>query len=223
MSNFEIVTEWVKGWEGWLSSDKNDAARFFANENALKYGRAFVDKIKNQKTGELFHTSKGITLETWFTMSKTIGYDAVNDIDTWLNMPQDLWLKFWKLGYWDKVKADEFSAGLGSYLAHYAWGSGVYHASCKLQEVLKIEFGQKIIVDGIIGVKTIEAAKNAGDEINILFALHRYRQIFLLMTGQARTFFGWFSQIDELLMLCFLYDTDKAKYESLKNSIKKYL
>ncbi len=71
-------------------------------------------------------------------------------------------IEIYRRDYWERIKGDEI-AGISEVLAFcvfdYSVNSGVWGASAMLQKVLIKFFGMELKVDGVIGIKTIEAIK----------------------------------------------------------------
>ena len=102
-------------------------------------------------------TNSGITIGTYryyFGKAKTC--------DDLKKMTDEEWNHIFKVGYWDKWKADEInSQSIANIVVDYVWASGVYG----------IKFFQRILCvvdDGIVGKKTI-AALNGYKNQNDLF------------------------------------------------------
>ncbi len=130
--NFDLIRK----WEGGLSKNPADRAAAFPLPD-----------------GSGFHTNIGITWKTFSGNALKLGYAATPEI--FKEMPADIWLKIYKGGFWDGVRADLInSQAIGEFLADWAWGSGPATAGRKLQHYLNT-FGNTLQADGKVGPITI--------------------------------------------------------------------
>lgn len=140
-----------------------------------------------------WHTNKGITYATFSSLAPKLGYQ--NTADNFFVMPESIWGKIYKAGYWDKIRGDELkSQAVANLLADWQWGSGS-NAIKNLQQVLNRSFGYKLAVDGGMGAQTL-AATNKVDEKKLFDLLHKekldfYNQIVANNPSQQTFIKGW--------------------------------
>ena len=129
---------YIKRWEGGLSKDRNDPAA--------------VDPVPD---GSGNHTNKGVTWATFKGLASRLGYTATPAL--FYRMPDDVWRKIYKVGYWDPVNGDAInSQGIAELMADWAWGSGPGTAARFVQRYL-VKKGYKIAVDGRFGPASTRA------------------------------------------------------------------
>lgn len=182
--NFDII----KKWEGGLSKDPKDPAA----KNPVPDGSGF-------------HTNMGITWDTFSALAPKLKYEAT--ADNFIKMPPEIWLKIYKNGFWDGVKADNYnSQAIAELMADWAWASGPGFASQKLQEFINLYRKpgvEPIKVDGLIGSGTIQALHELihrkGERI-VFEDLDRFRRDFLktIKIDVFRKFgLGWYNRMDD--------------------------
>lgn len=176
--------KFVKKWEGGLSRDKADSA------SAVPCPTVF-----NGKTG--WHTNMGITYAVWKSF-----YGTDNDKE-FLNLEDypDMWFNIFKKGYWDTVKADQFTnPSIAIFVTGMAWGSGAKQAGLSLQQAI-LNCGLKINKDGVIGPNTINTANSINPRI-LFDALAKERERFFRVIGapgKANNKFlkGWLNRLED--------------------------
>ena len=183
MANAENVNfALIKKWEGGLSKNPLDPAAAFPVPD-----------------GSGFHTNIGITWKTFSGNAKKLGYAATPQL--FKKMPPDIWLKIYKKGFWDGVRADEInSQAIAEFLADWAWGSGPAVAVKNLQRYL-LAMGMTLTVDGKIGPITVGLlngwAQIKGERI-VFEDLDRSKRNFLKgLKGFSAFGLGWFNRMDD--------------------------
>lgn len=137
-----VNIKYITDWEGKLSKNPNDPAA--------------VDPVPD---GSGYHTNKGVTWATFKGLAKQLGYSATPEL--FYKMPNDIWLKIYKVGYWNPMNADNInSQGIAELLADWAWGSGPGTAARFVQRYLTGK-GYKIAVDGRFGPASTKALNDA--------------------------------------------------------------
>ena len=132
----KVNFEYIRKWEGRLSKDRRDRASRYPVPD-----------------GSGYHTNIGVTWQAFLFNGPLLGYTPTPAL--FYDMPKEIWLRIYKIGYWDTMKADQInSQAIAEFLVDWAWGSGPSLAARKLQEYLnKHEYGLK--VDGILGAISI--------------------------------------------------------------------
>lgn len=151
--------------------------------------------------GSGYHTNKGVTWSTFVALSPVIGYKATADL--FYVMPTEIWLKIFKVGYWDKVGGDKIkSQAIANMLAQRAWGSGSSKANTMIQQLLN-EFGYKVSIDGKTGNGTVSAinlaTNNKAKERKLYDALYEKNMAWLRsLSDWPRYKNGWSTRMDKL-------------------------
>lgn len=187
MANFEQNIQFVKGWEGGLSKATTDTAS--ANPSPCTH---------KGETG--WHTNKGIQWKTFNGLSPRLGYEA--NCKNFLTMPDDIWKKVYKNGFWDAMYADDIkSDAIANFLVEMAWGSGAGSiggtkgAYPFLQRFLKEKRGvatnsKKEVIDTI----NSEIAK---DEKALFNDIIDYRKAHLISLNQPANIRGWLRRVED--------------------------
>ena len=137
-------------------------------------------------------TMKGVTLATFRRF-----YGATATVGQLRAITEAQWLHIFKVGYWDKCRADEIaSQSVADAIVDWAYNSGPATAAKKVQAIL----GAKI--DGVIGPKTI-AAINAADPRWLFNRIQLSRTAFVeaivrSKPSQAKFLTGWKNRINSL-------------------------
>ena len=182
MANITKVNfDYIKKWEGKLSSDTRDPA-----------AKNPCPTLTYQ--GKPLHTNTGVTWAAFHQHFPTAAESV------FLSMPTQMWLAIYEQGYWNFVKASEIdSQGIAELLADWAWGSGVY-ASFGLQKCLK-SMGYPCIVDGMIGKVTIGLLNKAIAEKGartVFDNIYKARTTFLQSLAGWKTWgVGWTNRMKD--------------------------
>lgn len=111
MANYKNIVPHIRKAEGGISSNPKDSA----SKNSSPCG---------SKNGYPIHTNKGITWATFRGLASKGGYSAT--CDNFLRMPDDIWLKVYKVGFWDTIKGDEIkNQAIANTFVEMNWGSGM--------------------------------------------------------------------------------------------------
>lgn len=183
MANIESVNlDYFWKWEGGLSKDPSDPAA----QHPVPDG-----------TG--YHTNKGITWKTFKANASKLGYSGT--VSNFKKMPKTTWLKIYKHGFWDAIKAGQIeSQAIAEFLVDWAWGSGPSTATKKLQEYLNTH-GAGLNIDGKIGPITLGVLHDliaAKGERIVFEDLDRLKRGFLkpLRSFKAHGL-GWYNRMDD--------------------------
>jgi lysozyme family protein len=159
VADFWGIIPSIKKAEGGLSRDLDDNAS--SNPAPCTYAG---------QTG--WHTNKGVTWSTFKGLAPSLGYTA--DCATFFAMPDDVWLKIFKQGYWDKMQGDKLkSTGIAYILAQMAWGSGAgtwsgtSGARPQVRNFVKSALGTTITSDSQM-ISVLNAVKDIPSFINSL-------------------------------------------------------
>ena len=112
MVNYKNIVPFIKLKEGGLSANPSDSA----SNNPSPCGK--------DSKGNPYHTNKGIQWSTFKSLASEGGYTA--SCDNFLKMPDNVWLKVYKVGFWDKVQGDRIqNQAIANTFVEMTWGSGL--------------------------------------------------------------------------------------------------
>ena len=173
MANWRNIIPFIRKAEGGLSKHSKDSAA----KNPVPDGSGY-------------HTNKGITWGTFTGLAARLGYTPTPAL--FYQMPDWVWEKIWKSGFWDAVKGDRItSQGVADILADFAWGAGPGRAIRVVQKVVGVP------VDGRLGPQTLAAINRRGS--GLIEPLAAAKKAFYLSLQSAATFgAGWSKRLDEL-------------------------
>lgn len=111
MADYKNIVPFIRKAEGGVSSNPKDTA----SKNSSPCG---------SKNGYPIHTNKGIQWATFKGLASKGGYTA--SCDNFINMPDSVWLKVYKTGFWDAIKGDEIrNQAIANTFVEMNWGSGM--------------------------------------------------------------------------------------------------
>lgn len=112
MADYKNIVPFIRKVEGGLSSNPKDTT---PAKNPSPCGN---------KDGYPIHTNKGITWSTFKGLASKGGYSA--SCENFINMPDSVWLKVYKAGFWDAVKGDKIkNQAIANVFVEMTWGSGL--------------------------------------------------------------------------------------------------
>lgn len=180
MADYKNIISFIKEKEGGLSHNQNDSAK--------------ADPVPD---GTGVHTNKGVTWSTFKAMAFTLQYEPT--IDLFYQMPDAIWGKIFKSGYWDKIWGDEIeSQAIANTLVDWAWGSGPRTATRKMQQFLGIPADYKM---GPITMQAINLRSQQDDRtFNKDFSIYKLKW-YLSLPNQEANYAGWQSRLGDLFLL----------------------
>ena len=107
---------------------------------------------------------------------------------------------FYKIQFWDAIKADKLPSSIRPLAFDFAVNSGITTAIRSLQKVLVDTTGKKILIDGRIGPQTIALANKV--QPKVLFdnykqaRLEFYSNIVINNPGQKKFLKGWLNRLN---------------------------
>lgn len=111
MVNYKNIVPFIRLSEGGISSEPKDNA----SKNPSPCGK---------KNGYSIHTNKGVTWATFKGLASKGGYTA--SCDNFLKMPDDIWFRIYKVGFWDEVQGDRIkNQAIANTFVEMNWGSGL--------------------------------------------------------------------------------------------------
>lgn len=162
-------------------------------DRALADTLAFEGGYVNNPADRGGPTNMGITQAT---------ADANGYVGNMKDIPLDLVTSIYKKSFWEKPGLEPVSTLLPE-LARLVFDTGVNMgpktANMMLQEALNIATGESLTVDGILGPKTLEAAKSAYAPLvkDVFLTLRRVRYIDIVRKDPSQRVFlkGWFNRV----------------------------
>jgi len=109
------------------------------------------------------------------------------------NLTKDQAKEIYKRDYWDKNHCDKLPSGVDYIHFDTAINAGGSRAAKILQDACGV------VVDGIIGSKTITAAQSLTAERYLLFRMYFYCQIVRKNNSQAKFIGGWSNRCMDIL------------------------
>lgn len=178
MADSHHIRKFIQSWEGGLSRATTDKAS--ANPAPWEY---------NGQTG--WHTNKGITYTAFASMAPKLGYD-ITPANFFL-MPDDIWDKIYKTGYWDVWGLDRMkSQAVADLIADFAWGSGAAGSLRSIKTYLTTK-GKTIY--------TFNEAVKAINELTLLHEEETFRELinwranFFKSLNQPANIDGWLNRL----------------------------
>jgi len=112
MVNYKNLVPFIKIKEGGISANPNDSA----SKNPSPCGK--------DSKGYPYHTNKGIQWATFKALASKGGYTA--SCDNFLKMPDDIWNKVYKVGFWNEIQGDRIqNQAIANTFVEMVWGSGL--------------------------------------------------------------------------------------------------
>lgn len=183
MANISSIIGLTKTEEGGLSRAQTDNARFYPSP--YEY---------DGKTG--WHTNRGVTYKTFEALAPSLGY--TNNRENFINMPDSIWLKIAKNGYWDIINLDAMnSQALANLFFSWQWAAGYgwrnrikrYLATKNIDWSINNLKGLPTIINSIVEK---EGEKNILDEL-----IDQYKEFYISL-DQPANIRGWLSRVDRL-------------------------
>ncbi len=140
-----------------------------------------------------WHTNKGITWTTFSSLAPRLGYQA--SADNFFVMPDEIWEKIYRNGYWDPMRADLInSEAIAVAIVDYAWAFGVGGATNRLKRWVKSTFG----VDAQTMTDVVNTINQQPNESDTFDKLITHRKAAFAALNQPANDKGWFARMDEL-------------------------
>ncbi len=204
MASYESAIPYIQKAEGGLSRATTDTAS--KSPSPYEY---------NGKTG--WHTNRGITWDTFKGMAPKAGYSVSKD--NFISMPDNIWLKIYKIGFWDTAKGDLYtSQSIANAVVDWAWASGTGTRGAK--GALIRYLGKKGIVASnydSIAYGFNELVKKEGEQ-KVFNDLIDERKRFFVSLNQPKNEKGWLSRMEKLRQegMSLVSEGAKATIEAVK-------
>jgi hypothetical protein len=202
MAQYTKIITFIKSKEGGLSSATTDTA----SNNPSNCG--------NGSNGKPYHTNKGVTWSTFKGLSSKLGYSAT--CNNFLKMPDDIWGKIYKDGYWNPMQGDRVkNQAIANTFVEMAWGSGVGSntssrgAIAYLKNFFKTKYNKSF--DNITQiVDYVNELDDNGKTPELFEKLYDFRKGLYTSFNQPSNIKGWFNRLDAFYLLNKPYAVSKT-------------
>jgi len=198
MADASKIIPHILQWEGGLSRNPADTAS--KNPAPCSY---------NGKTG--YHTNKGVTYTTFTSLAKSLGYEP--SCENFFAMPNDIFLKIFKTGYWNGFKLDDYkSQKIANVIVSWAWASGAYGAYKQLKKFFEKEYNTKLTGTYNENINTIRDLFNKEtlkDETAVYNKLIEQYKAFYISLNQPTFIKGWLNRLADLTQFNLAFDAVK--------------
>jgi lysozyme family protein len=193
MANYTSIVGFIKAKEGGLSSATTDTA----SNNPSNCG--------NGKNGKPYHTNKGVTWTTFKGSASKLGYSA--NCDNFLKMPNDIWGKIYKEGYWNPMQGDRIkNQAIANTFVEMAYMSGVgSNTSTRgaigyLKKFFKTIYNKNL--DNITQVVNyVNDLEDKGQSPQLFEKLIDFRKSLYTSFNQPSNLKGWINRLDAFYLL----------------------
>jgi hypothetical protein len=183
MANIQSIIGLTKKEEGGLSKAKTDTASKYPSP--YEYNGSYG-----------WHTNRGVTYQAFKSLSSKLGF--IDNRENFINMPDYIWLKIAKNGYWDTVNLDQMkSQALANLFFSWQWGAGFGWRN-RIKRYLKtknIEWSinnLKGLPDFINDLVSKEGEKKILDEL-----IEQYKEFYISL-NQPANIKGWLNRAERL-------------------------
>jgi hypothetical protein len=207
MAVYTKIVSFIKTKEGGLSSATTDTA----SNNPSNCG--------NGSNGKPYHTNKGIQWSTFKGLSSKLGYSAT--CDNFIKMPDDIWGKIYKDGYWNPIQGDRIqNQAIANTFVEMAWGSGVGSNTSSrgaigyLKNFFKSKYNKSF--DNITQiVDYVNELDDSGQTPELFEKLYDFRKSLYTSFNQPSNLKGWFNRLDAFYLLNKPYATSTKTKASI--------
>lgn len=198
MAEASKIIPFILQWEGGLSRNTADTA----SKNPAPC-------LHNGVGG--YHTNKGVTYTTFTTLAKSLGYEP--SCENFFTMPDDIFLKIFKTGYWNGFKLDDYkSQKIANIIVSWAWASGAYGAYKQLKKFFEKNYNIKLTGTYNENINTIRDLFNKEtlkDENAIYHKLVDDYKAFYISLNQPTFIKGWLNRVSDLVSFNSVFETVK--------------
>ena len=205
MANYKNIVPFIRISEGGVGSDPKDSA----SKNPSPCGK---------KNGYPIHTNKGIQWATFKGLASKGGYTA--NCDNFIKMPDDIWYKVYKTGFWDVIKGDKIqNQAIANVFVEMNWGSGLGcsdFTKCKsgtipfLNQFFKINYNKNLdSVDEFVDF--VNQLDNEGKTPELFEKLNSFRaEKYAKMPTANAHLKGWLNRLNAFYVLNKPYAISKT-------------
>ena len=203
MADYKNIIPFIKRAEGGLSSATTDTA----SRNPSPCG--------NGKNGKPYHTNKGIQWITFKNLASKGGYIA--NCSNFMNMPDSVWNKVYKVGFWDAIKGDQIkNQAIANTLVEMTWGSGLGSVSKGtgtlgwLNRFFKINYNENLNSVTEI-VDFVNKLEDKGQSSELFEKLNQFRANKYKALNQPKNLQGWLNRLNGFYILNKPYALSKKE------------
>jgi hypothetical protein len=196
MADYKNIVSFIKKAEGGLSSATTDTA----SRNPSPCG--------NGKNGKPYHTNKGIQWITFKGLASQGKYTA--SCSNFLKMPDDVWYKVYKTGFWDKIQGDRIkNQAIANSFVEMTWGSGLGcsdFSKCKSGTIPFLnQFFKKYYNENLSSVSQyvdfVNELDKKGQSSELFENLNEFRANKYVALNQPKNLKGWLSRLNGFYVL----------------------
>ena len=113
-------------------------------------------------------------------------------------MPESIWEKVFKWGYWDVIRGDEIkSQAVADILVDWAWGAGPGTAVKKVRDFLSMPAAYVMDVKTLQAINAATSTKQTEGEFVTRLAAYK-KNWYLSLPNQQANYAGWAARLDRL-------------------------
>lgn len=149
------------------------------------------------------HTNKGVTWAAFTMLAPKLGYKATPEL--FYRMPKDIWMKIYKVGFWDAVRGDEIkSQAIADMIVDIAYNAGPGRAAQLTQRALNRLGHQPPLPESLVfGPLTVRGvnqySRTKTQQIRLLGKLREVRIAHWQSLSSWETFKnGWLNRVNKL-------------------------
>jgi lysozyme family protein len=207
MAVYSKIVNFIKSKEGGLSSATTDTA----SNNPSNCGKG--------SNGKSYHTNKGVTWSTFKGLSSKLGYSA--SCDNFLKMPNDIWGKIYKDGFWNPMQGDRINnQAIANTFVEMAWGSGVGSntstkgAIAHLKRFFKSKYNKDLDTISQV-VDYANELDEQGKTPELFEKLYDFRKGYYQSLNQPSNLKGWINRLDAFYVLNKPYAISKKEKSTI--------
>ena len=207
MVNYKNLVPFIKIKEGGISANPNDSA----SKNPSPCGK--------DSKGYPYHTNKGIQWATFKALASKGGYTA--SCDNFLKMPDDIWNKVYKVGFWNEIQGDRIqNQAIANTFVEMVWGSGLGSVSRGtgavgwLNSFFKKNYNQNLTTITQM-VDFVNKLDNEGKTPELFEKLNNFRASKYKALNQPAFTKGWLNRLNGFYILNKPYAISKKEKTSI--------
>lgn len=207
MVNYKNIVPFIKVKEGGISANPSDSA----SKNPSPCGK--------DSKGYSYHTNKGIQWATFKGLASKGGYSP--SCDNFLKMPDDIWNKIYKVGFWDEIQGDRIqNQAIANTFVEMVWGSGIGSVSRGtgavgwLNSFFKKNYNQNLTSITQM-VDFVNKLDNEGKTPELFEKLNNFRATKYKSLNQPAFTKGWLNRLNSFYLLNKPYAISKEEKTSI--------
>ena len=207
MVNYKNLVPFIKIKEGGISGTPKDSA----SKNPSPCGK--------DRQGYPYHTNKGVQWATFKGLASKGGYTA--SCDNFLKMPDDIWNRIYKVGFWDEIQGDRIkNQAIANTFVEMVWGSGIGSVSRGtgavgwLNSFFKKNYNQNLTSITQM-VDFVNKLDNEGKTPELFEKLNNFRASKYKALNQPAFTKGWLNRLNAFYILNKPYAISKKEKTSI--------